>query len=84
MDLQINRWGNSLAVRLPAQLVRQLGLHEGSQVSAELTAEGDLKLSPHAPQRPAASRAELLEQIAQLHKHVPITQPVPREEWSRY
>lgn len=84
MDLQINRWGNSLAVRLPAQLVRQLGLQEGSQVSAELTPEGDLKLSPHAPQRPAASRAELLEQIAQLHKLVPITQPVPRDEWSSY
>lgn len=84
MDLQINRWGNSLAVRLPAKLARQLGLHEGSQVSAELTPEGDLKLSPHAPQRPATSRAELLQQIAQLHKLVPTTQPVPREEWSRY
>ncbi len=84
MDLQINRWGNSLAVRLPAQLVRQLGLQEGSQLSAELTPEGDLKLSPHAPQRPATTRAELLAQIAQLHKQVPITQPVPREEWNRY
>jgi antitoxin MazE len=84
MDLQINRWGNSLAVRLPAQLARKLGLREGSQVSAELTPEGSLKLSPHEPQRPATSRVELLEQIAQLHKMVPITQPVPREEWSRY
>lgn len=84
MELQVNRWGNSLAVRLPAQLVRQLGLHEGSQVSAELTPEGDLKLSPRAPQRPAATRAELLAQIAQLHEQVPVTQPVPRDQWSRY
>lgn len=84
MDLQINRWGNSLAVRLPAQLVRELGLHEGSRLSAELTPEGDLRLSPHTPQRPAATRAELLAQIAQLHKQVPPTQPVPRDEWGRY
>lgn len=31
MELQVNRWGNSLAVRLPAQLARQMGLEEGSQ-----------------------------------------------------
>ncbi|MEI7784813.1 MAG: AbrB/MazE/SpoVT family DNA-binding domain-containing protein [Betaproteobacteria bacterium] len=84
MDLQVNRWGNSLAVRLPAQLARQLGLEAGSQVSAELTPEGALKLSPRAPLRPASTRAELLAQIAQLHQQLPLTQPVPREEWSRY
>jgi antitoxin MazE len=49
MELQVNRWGNSLAVRLPAQLARQMGLEEGSQVLAELTAEGELKLSPRTP-----------------------------------
>jgi antitoxin MazE len=84
MDLQINRWGNSLALRLPAQVVRQMGLREGSQLSAELTAEGELKLTPQAPHRPAATREQLLEQIAQLHRQVPISPPVPREEWSRY
>lgn len=30
--MQIARWGNSLAVRLPADLVRELGLKEGDQV----------------------------------------------------
>jgi antitoxin MazE len=84
MNLQINRWGNSLAVRLPAHLVRQLGLHEGSQVSVELTPEGSIKLSPQTPQRPAMTRVELLEQIAQLHKTMPITQPVARDAWNRY
>jgi antitoxin MazE len=84
MDLQINRWGNSLAVRLPAQLLRQLGLEEGSQVSAEITPEGDLRLKPHAPLRPATTRGQLLEQLAQLHKQLPLTEPVSRDEWSRY
>ena len=30
--MQIAKWGNSLAVRLPANLVRELGLKEGDQV----------------------------------------------------
>lgn len=31
--MQIAKWGNSLAVRLPRRLVRELGLREGDQVS---------------------------------------------------
>ncbi|MEQ9564472.1 MAG: AbrB/MazE/SpoVT family DNA-binding domain-containing protein, partial [Pseudomonadales bacterium] len=27
--MQVAKWGNSLAVRLPADLVRELGLKEG-------------------------------------------------------
>lgn len=84
MELQINRWGNSLAVRLPAALVRQLGLHEGSKLNADLTQMGELRLSPQEPMQPAKSRAELLAQILKLHEGLPITQPVAREEWSRY
>ncbi|RAH95407.1 AbrB/MazE/SpoVT family DNA-binding domain-containing protein [Acuticoccus sediminis] len=30
--MQIAKWGNSLAVRLPAELVRDLGLKEGDQI----------------------------------------------------
>ena len=30
--MQVSRWGNSLAVRLPARLVRELGLKEGDQI----------------------------------------------------
>ena len=31
--MQIAKWGNSLAVRLPADLVRELGLKEGDQIN---------------------------------------------------
>jgi antitoxin MazE len=31
--MQIARWGNSLAVRLPAALVRELGLKEGDEIA---------------------------------------------------
>jgi antitoxin MazE len=30
--VQVSRWGNSLAVRLPAALVQRLGLTEGDEV----------------------------------------------------
>lgn len=30
--MQVAKWGNSLAVRLPAELVRDLGLKEGDQI----------------------------------------------------
>ena len=31
--MQVAKWGNSLAVRLPAELVRELGLREGDEVA---------------------------------------------------
>jgi len=36
--MRIAKWGNSLAVRLPADLVRKLGLKEGDQIN--LLADG--------------------------------------------
>ena len=30
--MQISRWGNSLAVRLPAAVVEELGLQEGDEI----------------------------------------------------
>ena len=30
--MQISRWGNSLAVRLPAAVVEELGLREGDEI----------------------------------------------------
>ncbi|MBW7861511.1 MAG: AbrB/MazE/SpoVT family DNA-binding domain-containing protein [Rhodocyclaceae bacterium] len=30
--MQVAKWGNSLAVRLPADLVRKLGLKEGDRI----------------------------------------------------
>ncbi len=32
--MQVAKWGNSLAVRLPAELVRELGLKEGDQIDS--------------------------------------------------
>lgn len=46
MKLLIARWGNSLAVRLPSDYIRQAGLHEGDVVHAELDSSGQIRLTP--------------------------------------
>lgn len=35
VTMKVARWGNSLAVRLPAELVRELGLKEGDLVDRD-------------------------------------------------
>jgi antitoxin MazE len=46
MNIQIAKWGNSLALRIPAEIVRSLGLQEGSTVSAQITVDGALSIKP--------------------------------------
>lgn len=46
MNLHIARWGNSLALRLPAEVVRSLGVKEGDSVEAGLTVDGGLAIRP--------------------------------------
>ena len=46
MQLTLAKWGNSLAVRIPAELVRSLALKEGSTLECEATVEGTLELIP--------------------------------------
>ncbi len=46
MDLQVAKWGNSLALRIPSEIVRQLGLREGATVEARLTVDGSLSIRP--------------------------------------
>lgn len=58
MDLQIAKWGNSLALRIPSSVVRELGLQNGGTVHAQLTADGALAIRPAGWSR-AAFAAEL-------------------------
>lgn len=46
MRLQIGKWGNSLAVRLPAALIKKATLMEGDVMEAEVKPDGTLYLAP--------------------------------------
>ncbi len=43
--MKISKWGNSLAIRLPAEMVEKLGLKEGDELIEESgSSEGNLVL----------------------------------------
>jgi antitoxin MazE len=49
--MQVSRWGNSLAVRLPKALVEQLGLKEGDQLNVVAAKDGAIEVETHEDQR---------------------------------
>ena len=55
MDLQVAKWGNSLALRIPSEVVRRLGLREGATVEAQITVDGGLSIRPSQWDRKAFS-----------------------------
>jgi antitoxin MazE len=44
MSMQVSRWGNSLAIRLPAAVVEALGLREGDDVILHATGGRTLEI----------------------------------------
>jgi len=46
MVLMVSKWGNSLAVRLPAESAKKIGVAEGDTLIAEVSADGRLVLAP--------------------------------------
>ena len=56
MQVQVARWGNSLGLRIPKDIARQAGLHEGARVDVE--AQGDRIII--SPARPRYVLADLL------------------------
>ena len=43
--MQVSKWGNSLAVRLPATVVDALGLKEGDQIEIQIVGQTHLRRS---------------------------------------
>ena len=57
----LKRWGNSLAVRVPASLAAKLGFTEGQEVEVEVE-DGSLTVRPHTAIR-RFSRERYLQQL---------------------
>jgi antitoxin MazE len=71
MDLQVAKWGNSLALRIPAEVVRRLGLREGATVEAQLTVDGTLSIRPAQWDRKAFAA-----ELAEARDAMPMSPPV--------
>lgn len=72
MKLQISKWGNSLAVRLPVECTRATGIKEGDSVEASITPAGSITLTPQK----TFDKSTFLTRIAKLHASIPMTTPV--------
>ncbi len=76
----ISKWGNSLAVRIPAAFAETVGLEEGSEVEVKVRA-GRLIVIPAASRRYELHR--LVEQITPENSHELIDwgKPAGKESW---
>lgn len=83
MDLQVAKWGNSLAVRLPTQLVKELGVSEGSIVKAEALGDHLLRFEAHPK---VLDYVTFVADLRAMHKNmaVAVTQPIDKSELNRY
>ena len=51
MNIQISKWGNSLALRIPAAFIKEIQLKDGDQVEATLSKDGSLIIRPQKLER---------------------------------
>ena len=54
--MQVSKWGNSLALRLPSAVVRALGLKEGDDIEVTVTDSRRFEISRDKTRSRAASR----------------------------
>ena len=65
MNATIRKWGNSLALRLPLAVARQIGVEEGDAVKLEFDASG-LRVKPA---RPSYRRGDLVRKMTAKNLH---------------
>ena len=63
--MRVSKWGNSLAVRLPASVVEALGLKEGDEIEISIAGARDFRVSRDR------SRERALKTIRDLARPLP-------------
>ncbi len=56
MNIQISKWGNSLALRIPAAIIKEIQLKDGDRVEATLSSDGALVIRPQKLDRKTLSK----------------------------
>jgi antitoxin MazE len=65
--MQVSKWGNSLAVRLPAAVVEALGLKEGDQIEIQVSGRRGFSVAR------APGTRELLARLRKFRGRLPAT-----------
>jgi antitoxin MazE len=75
--MQVSRWGNSLAIRLPSAVVEALGLKEGDRVDIRVAGERAFDIERDR------SRERALARIRSLRRPLPPGWKFDRDEANR-
>ena len=80
MQTKIQRWGNSLGLRIPRSFAEEAGVEAGSEVDLSVR---DCDLVVRAAKRRAYRLSELLEKVTAENRHgeVDTGEPMGREVW---
>lgn len=80
MQTSVQKWGNSLALRIPKALAAQVGIEQGATVDLRAD-DGSLVIQPVA--RPALRLDDLIKGITKknLHHETDTGEPTGREVW---
>ena len=81
MELQVGKWGNSLALRLPRGWVEEFGIVKGAVLRMEMPSA---QLPGIAPKPPSKTRKALAAELRAMHANRPLTRAITKEEMSRY
>lgn len=81
MKTRVQKWGNSLALRIPKSFAEEVGLQDASAVEVSLV-KGKLVVAPLAT-RPQCTLKGLLSQVTEdnLHRELDTGNPVGNEGW---
>jgi antitoxin MazE len=74
MDLHVAKWGNSLALRIPADYVRRTGIKEGDTLQVSLTIDGGLSIRSGKWDRKAFAQ-----ELSEACEKMPMGKPVIEE-----
>ncbi len=78
MTTRVQKWGNSLALRLPKAIAGEFRLEKGSPVELRVE-DGKLIVEPHRP--PQYRLEDLLKKVSKrnLHQEIKTGRPVGKE-----
>ena len=80
MNATVQKWGNSLALRIPSSVAKDINLRQGSAVEVEVE-DGRMIVQPAKRRKPAL--AQLLKAVTKDNRHSEQDwgAPVGREAW---
>ena len=79
MELVVSKWGNSLAVRLPAESAKRIGIGEGDTLIAEVSADGRLVLAAEGRAIGKAESRRLRQFLGRQKETAPVVRDMRRE-----